>query len=200
MSSLTTTTVNTKDGVTNLTLTTGNTTGPALVVSSSNTLWIRANSSVNVFTINTTSAVVNTPATFNNNVAVTGVVTITGNVSTTDSLAVTNNAVVSNGLIVSKSATFETNTFTLGSYSAANPGYTRLPNGLLLQWGNVTINSTSGTITFPAAFGTVYSVQLTPSSNTQSQIPAVTSVSLTTATVRSANATSNTVYWLAIGS
>jgi hypothetical protein len=84
--------------------------------------------------------------------------------------------------------------------SIANPGYSRLPNGLLLQWGNTTVNSSVGSVTFPAAFSSVYSMQLTPTVSTVGNtLPAVTSLSTTVAQLRSANATSSTVYWLAIG-
>jgi hypothetical protein len=105
------------------------------------------------------------------------------------------------GRITSASANVTTNTFTFGASLIANPGYSRLPNGLLLQWGNASVNSTTSTITFPAAFSAVYSMQLTPSVSTVGNtLPAVTALSTTSASVRSANATLSTVYWLAIGS
>ena len=45
----------------------------------------------------------------------------------------------------------------------ANPGYTFLPGGLLVQWGNLSIvGSSTSTITFPTAFSaSPYSVTIT---------------------------------------
>ena len=45
------------------------------------------------------------------------------------------------------------------SYSAANPGYTLLPGGILMQWGTVSITPVNGgavnsTVSFPKAFST----------------------------------------------
>lgn len=52
---------------------------------------------------------------------------------------------------------------TIDSFSQllTTEGYTKLPNGLILQWG-VTVNSTSGTETFPIAFpNACFGVQIT---------------------------------------
>lgn len=65
----------------------------------------------------------------------------------------------------------------LGNSSKSTNGYTRLPNGLLLQWGTGT-----GTVTFPIAFTTVYQVVATniTSLTTQNQkFPIIASVSNT---------------------
>ena len=151
MSSLTTTTVNTKDSITDLTLSTGNTSGPAIVVSSSTDVSIRANSSANALIANSSGV-----------------------------------RVVSN-------------TLNLGTASISNPGHSRLPNGLLMQWGNVVANSSSGTITFSNTFSSVYSITATSNTVNSTFVPAVTSLSTTSATVRTSNATSSTIYWMAIG-
>lgn len=50
--------------------------------------------------------------------------------------------------------------------SAAIVGWTRLPSGILLKWGNGTLNGTT-TITFPVAasipvFSNIFNVQITP--------------------------------------
>jgi len=197
MSSLTTTTINTANGTTNLTVTTGNTSGPAIVVSSNNDVWIRANSSTNSFITNATSTRINTPlivatnSTFSSNATFNANLTLNAN-ATVNRIAATTIEIVIGSV--------STNTFTLGAASIANPGYSRLPNGLLLQWGNTTVNSSVGSVTFPAAFSSVYSMQLTPTVSTVGNtLPAVTSLSTTVAQLRSANATSSTVYWLAIG-
>jgi hypothetical protein len=205
MSSLTTTTINTKDGATNLTVRTGNTSGPSIVVGTSHTVTISANSTANVLIANTTGVRVNAAATVANTL------TVSANVNAQSDLSVTGNASVSGmlsgsnttmtGRITAASANITSNTFIFGASSIANPGYSRLPNGLLMQWGNAAVNSSSGSVTFPAAFSAVYTMQLTPSISTVGNtLPAVTSLTTTTATLRSANATASTVYWLAIGS
>ena len=46
-------------------------------------------------------------------------------------------------------------------------GYVKFANGLILQWGSYSGNTSSAyTITFPIAFGTCYSISLTPKRNT----------------------------------
>lgn len=54
----------------------------------------------------------------------------------------------------------------------ANPGYTFLPGGLLLQWGTTTAvaNSAGNTINFPIAFSTVFVVTCTVQTNDNSTI------------------------------
>jgi hypothetical protein len=146
MSTLTTSQINTANGTTNLTLTTGNTVGGASIV------------------LNASTA----------NVVITG------------------------------SASVSTNTLVLGTSSItatqfAN-GYTRLPNGLMMQWGTVSSNSSSGSVTFPAAFAPVLNMIVSSNSAGNTNIPSVTALSNTTATVLlSGNTTAKTVYWQAIG-
>jgi hypothetical protein len=165
MSSLTTTTINTKDGVTNLTMQTGNSAAARIVLgSSSEGITLGANSSANVIVANST--LIN--------------VSVNANMRTINASALN-----------------------ITGSSIGTSGYTRLPNGLLLQWGSVTANSTSGTITFPLTFAAApYSVSITPQSTggTNTAIGhAVTAATTTTATVRSTNATSYTYYYWALG-
>jgi len=58
------------------------------------------------------------------------------------------------------------NTFTLNVSSIATSGYTSLPNGLLMQWGQVTITNSAAVslnVSWPKAFTTnAYSVTATP--------------------------------------
>ena len=65
---------------------------------------------------------------------------------------------------IDSTLTLSTNTLTLGTSSIAANGYTRLPNGLLMQWGTHTASvnsSTTATATFPIAFPTaLYSVSV----------------------------------------
>ena len=168
MSSLTTTSINTVNGITNLTLGTGNTSGPAIIISTGNTITLRANSTANVIIANSSTI------TANGALVVTGSSTLVGLTATT---------------------------MNLGTPSIATTGHSRLPNGLLIQWGTVSVNATIGTITFPTAFAVnPYSVQVTATSGTSANAAGVTAVSTTTATVRSASiATSSTAYWMAIG-
>lgn len=203
MSSLTTTTINTIDGLTNLTVRTGNIAGPAIVVNTVDTISISANSTANIIIANTTAVRVNAAATMTSTLSVTANVNAQANINVQGTANVVGAVLAANatltGRITAANAVVSSNNLTLGSAVIANPGYSRLPNGLLYQWGNVSTNSSSGTITFPAAFTAVYSITVTPTTNASSQVPAVTALNTTTAIVRTANATSNTVYWTAIG-
>lgn len=204
MSSLTTTTINTKDGATNLTVRTGNTSGPSIVINTLNTVTISGNSTMNVITANTSTVRVNVATTFTNTITVASNIDAQANINVTGSANITGAVSAANatltGSISAANATISSNTLNLGSSLIANPGYTRMPNGLLMQWGNASVNSSTGSVTFPAAFSSVYTMQLTPSVSTVGNtLPAVTALTTTTATLRSANATASTVYWLAIG-
>lgn len=49
----------------------------------------------------------------------------------------------------------QTNTFTVGSSSiTANGGFTFLPNGLIMQWGKIAANTSTGNYTLPTPFPT----------------------------------------------
>jgi hypothetical protein len=49
-----------------------------------------------------------------------------------------------------------------GTFSAAAAGYSRLPGGITIQWGNASTGVGAQTVTFPIAFsGTPWSIQLT---------------------------------------
>lgn len=188
MSSVTTAKVDTINGTTDLTVTTGNTAGPKIVVRTNEDggIVLGPNSIVNSVFINATGLSVTANVTLAANISLTADAVSTANI--------TANVVTSNVAVVSS------NTLTLGTSSIANPGHSRLPNGLLMQWGNVSVNSTVGTITFPTAFNALYSITVSPTTNATSHMPAVIAVTTTSASIRSANVTSNTVYWMAIGS
>lgn len=164
MSSLTTTTVNTKDGTTNLTLQTGNSAAARIVLGAAGGITLGANSTANVIVASST---------------------------------LINVSVNANMLTVNASA------LNLTGVSIGTSGYSRLPNGLLMQWGTVVANSTSGSVTFPISFGsTPFSVQITPQSTggTNTAVGhAVTATTTTTATVRNTNAVSFTYYYMALG-
>lgn len=192
MSSLTTTTINTKNATTDLTLSTGNSAGPVVVVSANRDITLKANVSSTIVTVNTTAMTVNTSA------SVSGNLSVQSSLSVNSTVSILGNASV-NATISAVGMNVSSNSFTLGSSSLTANGYSRLPNGLLMQWGTVSVNTSAGSITFPAAFSSVYSLQVTPTSNVSSHMPAVTALSTTTASVRSSNTTANTNYWIAIG-
>ena len=103
------------------------------------------------------------------------------------------------------------------SYSAANPGYTLLPGGILMQWGSASVTtangaSTSGTINFPKAFpATVWSVTASLNDNGPNQgyvmfqvcIPNISTSNFTWCVKYISGVTQSTsgatMYWMAIG-
>ena len=108
-------------------------------------------------------------------------------------------------LQISTNATVQTNTFTLGTSSISANGYSRLPNGLLLQWGTQTAVSnatTTATANFATAFTTLYSVQLT-GKGVINESPTWLASTNTTAfiwtTTYPATAASTTINYMAIG-
>ena len=125
-----------------------------------------------------------------------GNVTVTGFANISSTLA-------SGNLTVTGSANITSNTLNIVSRSLTSNGYTYLTNGLIFQWGEVTANSSSaGDITFPIPFTTsLYSITATCLSTVNSTTYNVNllAANTTTANVRSANATSRSVYWQAIG-
>ena len=95
------------------------------------------------------------------------------------------------------------NTFNLGTaLLVANNGYSRLPNGLLMQWGSgAAANTTTAAQTFPIAYTTLYSVTVSGVGSTGTAPAGVTAANATTFTPRSSStANPGTVYyWSAIG-
>ena len=200
MSSLTTTSINTANGSTNLTLRTGNTSGPALLVTAGADVVIRANTSANVFIANSSGIRANAAMTVANTLNVTSPLTANVlNVTTVNSAVTFSNVATFSANIVA--GTVNATAMNLGTSSIATSGFSRLPNGLLVQWGTVSVNATTGTITFTTAFAAApYSVQVTPTVTGNGEVAAVTAVTTTTATVRSSRATTAaTQYYLAIG-
>ena len=90
----------------------------------------------------------------------------------------------------------------LANSSATANGYTWLPNGLLMQWGTLVVNTVSSatfTTTFPTG---VLSVTVTPigSSLIGANTPRVSATNTSVATIVSATTlTTNTAYYIAIG-
>lgn len=81
MSSVTTTLINTANGATPLTLASGNTTGPSIIVGTTSNLTLKANSTVNTAIVNTTSFTTSVPLVVSNNVTAGAIVVGTNDVS-----------------------------------------------------------------------------------------------------------------------
>lgn len=96
-------------------------------------------------------------------------------------------------------ATINATTVNITGASIATTGHSKLPNGLLMQWGTVNANTSSGTITFNTSFAAApFSVQLTSQSNVSAG-EAVVSTTASGATIRTTSATTYTFYYLALG-
>jgi len=125
--------------------------------------------------------------------AVTGVAAISGNTTTTNITASANvNMAVAN---------VTSNTLTLGTSSITANGYSRLPNGLLMQWGNLLANASTPAINFPTAFaaGSPWSISATANIAGGAGV-GIYAYNTTTATIRTTITGSNAfVTWIAIG-
>lgn len=90
-------------------------------------------------------------------------------------------------------------TVNASSTSKQANGYTYLPNGIVMQWGNYqNANSTANVISFPLAFSTnVYSI--TVSSNTVDANVGIYAQNSSTFTVRTGSTTASPIFWQAIG-
>jgi hypothetical protein len=113
-----------------------------------------------------------------------------------------NAATVTNGVY--------TTNFTGSNQSLGSNGYQKLPGGLILQWGSVTVDpgyNGTASITFPTAFSSsVYSVTATPQALTTAagnkrDSFSVQSVSTTGFEIKSAfeDIATVTYYWFAVG-
>lgn len=208
MSSLTTTTIDTKDGLTNLTVRTGNTSGARIIVNTTDGMAF-GNSTANVFVVNSGShtinnrlnvnnaLIVNSSVTVNSTLDILGQTTVTNTFAVTGPVTITGN--VSATRLASTNASISSNTLSLGTSSITGSGFTRLPNGLLYQWGTVSATSSTGDVTFPASFSTVYSVIGTSNTAVATFQVGVTAITTTSASFRTANTSARTVYWMAIG-
>lgn len=92
----------------------------------------------------------------------------------------------------------------VSAYSFASPGYIKFTNGLILQWGVLSVNQdSSATATFSPAFTTfalpVVSAVAQTGSNTNSQNTGYVSNSLIDLTIWNADDRTVSVPWFAIG-
>ena len=174
----------------------GNSTAESLVTPTQNMV-ILSNTSSGVITLSVGNSTVN--AYGNSSVEV--IANSSGNlVLTATTITLSNasaNVIVGNttGLYVN------TNVLNLGTSNNNANGYTYLPNGIKMNWGWVSANSsTAGAITFSSAYTTnAYVVTATSNSATATYQAAVVSWTKTGANVVTANATSTNVFWTAIG-
>lgn len=114
------------------------------------------------------------------------------------------NSTVNSSVITIQQANVTTNTFTLGTSNVSSNGYSRLPNGLLHQWGMVSANSTNTKIDFSTGFTnstSVFSIVLTPRNTTydSTYFPMILTSSQSNAVIRTGNATAINVFYTAIG-
>ncbi|NDE16627.1 hypothetical protein EBZ80_17020 [bacterium] len=92
----------------------------------------------------------------------------------------------------------------VSSYSFASPGYIKLTNGLLLQWGIATVaQDSSVTVTFPVAF-TTFAVPVPAAvakngQNTDNQNTGYVGHTLSNFTIWNADDFTASVPWIAIG-
>lgn len=91
-------------------------------------------------------------------------------------------------------------TVSIGTSDSSANGFTSLPNGMKMNWGWVSANSSAGNVTFTSAYTTnAFSVTATSNTALATYQAAVLSVNNTTAVIRTANATSTNVMWTSIG-
>jgi len=191
----------------------GNTTANATVTST--VLSVSGNTTIGSATVNTTAVLVGN-STVNTFVSQSNLTirTSASNLTVNSSILTVGNSTVNttanSSRITTASANLTSNTLLLGSGSTGSSvgtanfanGYSRLPNGLLMQFGyNAAVNSTANVTTFSSvggvSFVNLFSVSVS-STNTTHYVAVVSANS--TAIVLQANATTNTgVYWTAIG-
>lgn len=111
------------------------------------------------------------------------------------------NVVVNTSIVTTPSVNVTSNSgLGLGSYTISGNGYTYLPNGLKMNWGFVSANSTNGNAVFTNAFSTaVYAVIATSNTPVATYQAGVTAINLGNTNIRTANVNSTNVYWVAIG-
>jgi hypothetical protein len=128
-----------------------------------------------------------------------------GNTTPNAKLQVTGTANISGAVTLSTSLTVSTNTLTMGSSNvgAANfaNGYARLPNGLLMQFGQLLVNTITAAQTFSVVTGVAFTnvFSMTTTTNTLASAIALTALSATSFTIVSNTAANVAVYWTAIG-
>lgn len=155
-----------------------------------------ANSYISQTNVKISSTTTNTNFYVNSSVLMIGNSSV-NSVANSTRLTVAQTNITSNTLLLGSGSTGSS----VGTSDFAN-GYSRLPNGLLMQWGyNAAVNSVANVTTFSSvgcvAFTNIFSVSATSTTNGISV--SVTAANTTSITLL-ANSTSNTgIYWNAIG-
>lgn len=112
------------------------------------------------------------------------------------------NSVTSN-LNILVPTNFSSNTLGLGSSSLATNGYSYLPNGLIMQWGRFTCNSTPGgpvSVTFPITFpNNLFSLNITQKHAGSGGVVAFNAESTSGFTCRNSINTGDYLFFQAIG-
>lgn len=193
MSTLSVATLNTANGTTDQTTKTGNASAGAFVIKADGSfVSIQSNGTITAMKVYSNTDIAFSNATVNTfSVSSAGVVTVPGSLNAT-------------GAVNAASLVATTNTLTLGSSSIAANGYSRLPNGLLMQWGSqsASVNTTTtATATFTATFATLYSVAISSNSSTLSVAgpSASNTTTFTWRNISAAAAAASTVNYIAIG-
>jgi hypothetical protein len=86
--------------------------------------------------------------------------------------------------------------------SIANPGYVRFSNGLIMQWGTISVPAGTATVTYPLAFPTgTLSAQVTieQAGATDFFATKIESKSATQLVIRNTDSLTFTANWFAIG-
>ena len=196
--------------------------------------FVAPGASGNLLTSNGTTWASTTPATtvssfsagttgFTPSTTTTGAVTLSGTLAVanggsgvTTSTGTTNNVLSEGptftGVPAAPTAANGTNTtqlattaFAYGTLSATTNGHTKLPNGLIQQWGTTSNigGDSAATITYPIVFPTaVYSIQITPIRSINISGGGENSVSSITTTdfvLNRGQDGASTFYWMAIG-
>jgi hypothetical protein len=146
----------------------------------------------------TTAGLSSNVATLNaNNASYLGTVAAANYVQNTQSRTLSGNLTFSGANIV-----ISANLLTLGIPSITANGYTYLPNGLLMQWGSLQVNSSTTAQSFPVSY-TTNAYSITATGNTVAAngtyVPVVFSVTKTGFTIRTGNTANVLCYWTSFG-
>lgn len=160
-------------------------------------------------TTQTTSAGVggsNTQVQFNNVGAFAGSSSLTFNSSTSILTAALGSSTATTQSATDNSTKLATTAFVQSNFvqSLGSNGYTFLPGGLLVQWGNIPAFYPSSAVTYPIPFPTsVFGISMTANSNTSGQSASDFAGNITTsgfvAYNQSATATATAFYYIALG-
>lgn len=150
----------------------------------------------------------NTIAKFTNTASTVGTLDNLGNFIVSGSVNAASFQVGSIDVINSTGISTSSNTLTLGTSNVAHTtalanGYSRIPNGLLMQWGTFpTVNTTAQVVTFATATGSAFTTNafsVVASSNSGTSSVGVYAINATAFTVVSNSIVASTITWQAIG-